>query len=164
MIFQNYHYEKPDVANVLECGDYEATIVSAIDKVSNGGNSYVEVTLAIAGHQDANPNKIFLYDIPTVNDMKANGQPVTEDDVKKACQTLSKFLDAFGIPAVSVSALASWRGKKGLVHCDWQYDKNEADHKSKKYKQLWPKIEKKQNEPMPQTAPAGDGFPEDSNF
>lgn len=165
MIFQNYHYEKPEMANVLEVGDYAASIVSAVDKASNGGNSFVEVTLNIQGHPNASPNKIYLYDIPAVNDTKANGMPVTEEDVKKACQTLSKFLDCFGIAPSNASTLGAWKGKTGTVHCDWQYDKNEPDHKSKKYKQLWPKAVKTEQkaEPVPQ-AKAEEPFPEDPIF
>lgn len=164
MMFQNYHYEKPEEFPQLEVGDYLARIEAVVDKVSNSNNSYVEITLSIQGHPNCNPNKMFYYDIPREGDPKANGQTVTKDDVKKACQKLSRFLDAFKIPSNMASNIIAWKGKTGLVHCDWQYDPNESDKKSKKYKQLTPKLEKKEDKPAEQ-APAQSGdFPEDIIF
>lgn len=156
MIFQNYHYEKPENP-ALEVGDYLCRIDSATDKTSNNGNVYVEVKLAIHDHPGANPNMIQLFDIPSKTDVKANGQPVTDDDIKKACQKLSKFLDCFGIDPKFASNLAAWKGHTGTCHCDWQYDPNEHDHKSKKYKQLFPMLPKKTEAEKTENVPASSG-------
>lgn len=177
MLFQNFNYEKADDVKQLEVGDYTARIDSAIEKyASQTGNAYVEVTVSIKGMPGYVPNKMVYYDIPKVGDQKANGQQVTAEDVKKANQKMSRFLEAFGIPTEAVSNFASWKGKIGTVHCDWQYDPKEADKKSKQYKSLFPKVQKKEEAPGPSTAPVPtpsaakpteqkqDEFPEDIPF
>lgn len=161
MVFQNYHYEKPEEFQQLENGDYLARIDSAKDTATQSGATMVEVTLSIQGHPKCNPNKLYYYDIPAVGEKKTNGTLVTQDDVKKACQKLSKFLDAFKIPSNMASNLSAWKGKTGMVHCDWQYDPNESDKKSKKYKTLYPKLENKEK-PSPSVQVAKDSdFTED---
>lgn len=170
-------YEAP----TLPDGEYFARIEKAeLDAFSNGsGDEYVRVTVSIAGKAGYNPNSIFLTEAPKLGATKANGNPVTQDDVDRANRQLTTFFLCFGIKEGDFD-LSHWKGKIGTVRIAPQYDKNEPDKKSKIYKQIWPqkpkadekknltetKTEAKPATSQPQTAAASntDSFPEDIPF
>lgn len=146
MLFQNFKYEasKP----MLENGEYKATIIKAEEKYyQNSGDAYVWVTVRIEGHPDATPNILTVNDIPQIGARKANGNAITEEDVKRANRAVSRFLDCFSLSPSYLQNIQSWLGHSGIVKVNWQYDPNESDKKSKKYKELTPVVpEKAQNQ------------------
>jgi hypothetical protein len=169
-------YEAPTIPD----GEYLARIEKAeLDTFSKGsGDEYVRVILAIKDHPGYNPNSIFLTEAPKLGAIKANGQPVTQDDVDRANRQLTTFFLCFGIKEGDFD-LSHWKGHTGTVKVAPQYDKNEPDKKSKVYKSIWPqkpKEEKKaaetnvakptQSTTVAQSAQASstDSFPEDIPF
>lgn len=139
MMFEGFIYRqtKPQLAD----GIYHCKIVKAEPKKYNNGNWFCELTVEVDGHKDYVPNTIVINDRPVVGNLKANGNPITEDDCERWDRTHSRFLDAFGIDSRAGSTPRSWVGCSGNVKCAPQYDKNEADGKSKKYKELFPTLE-----------------------
>lgn len=168
-------YEAP----TLPDGEYLARIEKAeLDVFSKGsGDEYVRVILAIKDHPGYNPNSIFLTEAPRLGAVKANGQPVTQDDVDRANRQLTTFFLCFGIKEGDFD-ISHWKGHTGMVRIAPQYDKNEPDKKSKVYKTIYPQKPKEERKaaenplpPPPDPTPAtaaptskGDSFPEDIPF
>lgn len=159
-------YEAPTLAD----GNYKAQIVKSEMGEYSSGDEYVKVTVQIAGKPGYNPNTIWLSSTPALGAMKANGNPVTQDDVDRNNRQLTTFFLCFGIKEGDFD-LSHWKGKTGNVKVAPQYDKNEPDKKSKQYKQIWPmKPEQAATTEQPKTqtassAPASsDAFPEDIPF
>lgn len=132
-------YSVVESTKVLEVGDYECQIVDIQLDHYNNGNQFLKVVFSVDGNKDIQPNCTILNDRPVLNDLKANGQPITDEDLKKWDKSMTKFFDCFGITRGDFN-FKNWQFKKGVCHCDWQYDKNEPDKKSKLYKQFTPKI------------------------
>jgi hypothetical protein len=135
----NYYPVYREESKQLESGDYTARITGAVIKEFPSKDEYVEVTVEIDGYKGCKPDKILLSEAPVLGATKANGNTVTKEDVDKANGKITRFFQCFGIKDGNFNIL-QWKGKTGTVHCDWQYDKNEPDQKSKKYKQLFPKV------------------------
>lgn len=159
-------------APTLEDGEYRARILKSELNQYKSGDEYVHVTVEIAGKKGYNPNSIFLNEAPKIGAMKANGQPVTQDDVDRTNRQITTFFECFGI-TVGDFDFSHWKGKVGTVKIAPQYDKNEPDHKSKSFKQIFPqkpKAEEAKPAPTPAPAPkkeeakADEGFPEDIPF
>ena len=144
-------YEAPTLAD----GEYLARIEKAeLDSFNKGsGDEYVRVTVAIKDHPGYNPNSIFLTEAPRLGAIKANGQPVTQDDVDRANRQITTFFLCFGIKEGDFD-LAHWKGHTGTVRIAPQYDKNEPDKKSKVYKTIYPQKPKAKAEQKPAPAPA----------
>ena len=64
---------------------------------------------------------------------------------------MTRFFETFNIGMGDFN-FRNWQGKKGVVHCDWQYDSEEPDKKSKKFKQFFCNV-KKQSETVNTSAP-----------
>lgn len=143
---ENYKpvYEAP----TLPDGEYLARIEKAeLDVFSNGsGDEYVRVIIAVKDHPGYNPNSIFLTEAPRLGAVKANGQPVTQDDIDRANRQLTTFFLCFGIKEGDFD-LSHWKGHTGMVRIAPQYDKNEPDKKSKVYKSIWPQKPKEEKKP-----------------
>ena len=155
----NYYPVYREEFKQLESGDYTAHITGAkIETAKQTQNEYVEVTVEIEGYKDYKPNKILLSEAPVLGAKKANGNTVTKEDVDKANGKITRFFQCFGIKDGNFNIL-QWKGKIGTVHCDWQYDANEPDKKSKKYKQLFPKVTDVPSAPEAPKAPAADAQP-----
>lgn len=137
----NYHAEELPEFETLENGTYKARIVKAEIKEYKTGNQYAFITVQISGHPRCNPNTIIINEAPQLGQVKANGQPVTEEDVKRGNGQITRFFKSFGIKDGDFD-LRHWTGAIGTVKCSEQYDKNEPDHKSKQYKQLTPTVVK----------------------
>lgn len=138
--------------DVLEVGDYEVTIANVAVKGYNNGNQYVELTFAVNGHSaDCKPNVMILNDRPVAGTLKSNGNPITEKEVKAWDKSMTRFFETFNIGMGDFN-FRNWQGKKGAVHCDWQYDSKEPDKKSKQFKQFFCNV-KKHNEAANASAP-----------
>lgn len=135
----NYYPVYREESKQLESGDYTARITDAVIKEFPSKDEYVEVTVEIDGYKDYKPNKILLSEAPVLGATKTNGNTVTKEDVDKANGKITRFFQCFGIKDGNFNIL-QWKGKSGTVHCDWQYDASEPDKKSKKFKQLFPKV------------------------
>lgn len=161
----NYYPVYREEIKQLESGDYTARITGAEIKEFPSKDEYVEVTVEIEGYKDYKPNKILLSEAPVLGATKANGNTVTKEDVDKANGKITRFFQCFGIKDGNFNIL-QWKGKSGIVHCDWQYDANELDKKSKKYKQLFPKVTDAPSAPEADARPvvAKPDFPEDIPF
>lgn len=139
MFGQGYSEVREDLLSV---GDYEVTITNAVVKQYNNGNQFVELTFGVKGHRaDCKPNNYVINDRPLINTMKANGTQVTEKDLTQWDKGMTKFFDTFSITAGDFN-FRNWIGKKGVVHCDWQYDGKEPDKKSKLYKCFYCNVQK----------------------
>lgn len=122
-------YMEPIERKQLENGDYTVSIREINPGKWPSGDIYLEVVVDIKDHPGCYPDRIQLNDFPRNGDEKQ----------QKAWQNrMSRFFDSFGFSQkeMNFKNVPSWIGKVGTVHCDWQYDKNEPDHKSKKFKQL----------------------------
>ena len=144
-----YTQSKP----TLPDGIYKAKILKAEPKRYNNGNWFCELTIEVEGHKGFNPNTIAVNDRPKIGELKANGNPITEEDCTKWDRKHSRFLDAFGIDASKGGLPREWVGHSGKVKCVPQYDKNEPDNKSKKFKELIPTLEE-ENGPVQESAAA----------
>jgi len=166
-------YEAPMLAD----GEYLARIKSAkLNCYEQSGNEYVEIHVDIKDHPGCNPSIFYINEAPRLGEIKANGQPVTQDDVDRGNRQITTFFLCFGIKEGDFD-FDHWKGHTGTVKIAPSYDKNEPDKKSKVYKSIYPqkpKEEKKAAEkplppppaPTPATAsPTSDGgFPEDIPF
>ena len=148
---QNYYPVETPEFLTLENGDYTAMIVSAVKKTNQNGDEYADLTVKIKGFDGYNPNHILLNEAPKLGAIKNNGSPVSKEDVDRANGKLTRFFKAFGIQDGNFN-LQTWVNHVGTVHCDWQYDPNEPDKKSKKYKQLFPKVSGTTSAPPAQPA------------
>lgn len=121
----------------LEDGEYEAQIVNVeVLKYSNG-NDYVKVTVAIKGHPGCAPDNFVINEAPQLGAIKANGNPVTKEDVDRANRKITRFFNSFNIRDGNFN-FTEWKHHIGWVRCAAQYDKNEPDGKSKQFKALTP--------------------------
>lgn len=165
MFGYGFQYEKP--AEQLANGLYNAYIKKTEVLKYPSGDEYVLVSLMIKDHPDCQPNSISISDRPVEGRTKANGQPITAQDCKNWDKSMSRFFDAFGIVSHSFF-VNEWVGHKGVVKCVEQYDKNEPDKKSKKYKEFYPVVQNNADtttqpvQQAPQTqAPVQQQIPED---
>lgn len=134
------NYTPVYTAPQLEDGIYNAMIESAgIDKY--GERETCKVVVKVAGKPGYNPNTIWLNDTPKIGEVKANGNPITQEDIDRANRQLTTFFKCFGIQEGNFN-FAQWKGKTGTIKVAPQYDKNEADKKSKIYKQIIPQLPK----------------------
>jgi hypothetical protein len=173
---ENYKpvYEPPMLAD----GEYLARIKSAkLNSYEQSGNEYVEIHVDIKDHPGCNPSIFYINEAPRLGEIKANGKPVTQDDVDRGNRQITTFFLCFGIKDGDFD-FDHWKGHTGTVKIAPSYDKNEPDKKSKVYKSIYPqkpKEEKKAAETKPeakttqtvaQTAQASntDSFPEDIPF
>lgn len=131
-------YTEVEGQRILEVGDYECQIVDIQVGNYNNGNNFLKVIFSVEGNSDIQPNCTILNDRPRLGETKASGYPITEDDVRKWDKAMTKFFDCFAIKRGDFN-FKNWQYKKGICHCDWQYDPKEADKKSKLYKQFTPK-------------------------
>lgn len=144
----------PQRSMTLPNGEYECIIRSAEMKVGNFGK-YIEVTVQARGKKGWSPNKLLYSERPQIGQYKNNGNPITEEDQKKWDKKLTNFFDAFGITPGNW-VLESWVNKVGWCKVAEQYDKNEPDFKSKKFKELFPFVkvfEENIPGPLPSQAP-----------
>lgn len=172
---ENYKpvYEAPQLPD----GEYLARIDKAVlNAYQATGNEYVEIHVSIKDHPGCNPSIFYINEAPKLGTTKANGQPVTQEDVDRGNRQITTFFLCFGIKEGDF-AFEHWKGKTGIVKIAPSYDKNEPDKKSKVFKSIYPqkpKEEKKAAEkplpPPPDPTPAGakvtskDEFPEDIPF
>lgn len=164
-------YELPTLAD----GIYKAQILKTVMGTYPSGDEYVGVTVQIAGKPGFVPNTIWLNSTPALGAMKANGNPVTQDDIDRNNRQLTTFFLCFGIREGDFD-FSHWKGMTGTVKVAPQYDKNEPDKKSKQYKQIFPMkpeqtagaIPEVKEQPKPAAQPSAtaspDAFPEDIPF
>jgi len=131
------NYSAVHTAPQLEDGEYKARIDSAELKEYSNGNEYCSVKVSIQGKPGYNPNTITLNSAPKLGEMKANGSPVEQADVDRVNRQITTFFECFGITDGDFNFL-HWKNKTGTVKVAPQYDKNEADKKSKTFKQIYP--------------------------
>lgn len=127
---------------VLADGIYKMRIANVEEKHFPSGDGYFDITVQIYNHPGATPNKIMINEAPTVGAIKSNGNPVTEDDHTRWCREFTRFFDCFGIPRGNW-ATNNWINKEGYCKVAPQYDANEPDKKSKKYKAIFPQAPEK---------------------
>lgn len=169
----------------LDDGEYTAKIEKAEIDTWPSGDDFCRVTVSIKGHPGELPNTITLNSAPRLGQTKANGQPVTQKDIDRVNRALTRFFECFGIQPGNFN-LPTWKGHVGTVKIAPRYDRNESDHKSKSYKDIFPQTPKKQGAsapavqpqsprqqlaqagkdfdqlpPAPDPTPADGGFPED---
>lgn len=173
---ENYRpvYEAPQLPD----GEYLARIDKAVlNAYQATGNEYVEIHVSIKDHPGCNPSIFYINEAPKLGTTKANGQPVTQEDVDRGNRQITTFFLCFGIKEGDFD-FSHWKGKTGTVKIAPSYDKNEPDKKSKVYKSIYPqkpKEEKKPSETKPEVKPAQataqpaqasstDSFPEDILF
>lgn len=164
-------YEAPTLAD----GIYKAQILKSELGNFPSGDEYVKVTVQIAGKAGYNPNSIWLSSTPTLGAMKANGTPVTQDDIDRNNRQLTTFFLCFGIKEGDFD-FSHWKGMTGTVKVAPQYDKNEPNKKSKQFKQILPMkldqsagtIPEVKEQPKPAAQPSAtaspDAFHEDIPF
>ena len=134
---------------VLDDGEYFCCIQRVEEKKYNNGHDFVEVVVNVKNMPGYNPNTFVINTRPEIGTYKSNGEPITDKDCKKWDNQMTKIFDAFGIERGNFN-FVSWRGKTGWCRCSPQYDKNEADHKSKQFKQLVPFVKKDESAPVAQ--------------
>ena len=127
-------------------------IIRSASEKSNGSGNYIEVEVQARGKRGWLPNKIFFNEAPVVGSYKRNGNSVTEEDLKRWNREMTTFFDCFGIAPGDFNC-SSWVGKIGFCKVAEQYDANEPDKKSKKFKAIYPQTPEKEEQPMPSTAP-----------
>ena len=136
---------------VLEDGLYRMKITAVKEGHYPSGDGYFEISVTAAGFPGSSPNKILMNEAPKVGATKANGNPVTKEDFEKWCRDFTRFFDCFGITRGNWCKVAP------------QYDKNEPDNKSKKYKTIYPQLpqaESKQSAAETATANPSGEIPE----
>lgn len=173
---ENYKpvYEAPQLPD----GEYLARIDKAVlNAYQATGNEYVEIHVSIKDHPGCNPSIFYINEAPKLGTTKANGQPVTQEDVDRGNRQITTFFLCFGIKEGDFD-FSHWKGKTGTVRIAPSYDKNEPDKKSKVYKSIYPQKPKEEKKaaasplpPPPDPTPAtasptssGDSFPEDPLF
>lgn len=143
----NHNGYTPERSQTLPNGIYEMIIRSASEK-SNGSGNYIEVEVQARGKRGWTPNKIFFNEAPVVGSYKRNGNPITEEDLKRWNREMTTFFDCFGIEPGNFTC-SSWVGKIGHCKVAEQYDPNEPDKKSKKFKAIYPQVPEAPEQPMP---------------
>lgn len=130
----------------LPNGEYECIIRSVEEKQGNYGK-YIQITVQARGKKGWTPNMILYNERPVVGTWKQNNTQVTEEDCKRWDRQLTTFFDAFGIEPGNWN-YSTWVNKIGWCKVAEQYDKNEPDKKSKKYKELFPFVKVPENVPV----------------
>lgn len=139
---------------VLEDGLYRMKITAVKEGHYPSGDGYFEISVTAAGFPGSSPNKILMNEAPKIGATKANGNPVTKEDFERWCKDFTRFFDCFGIPRGNWST-SQWVGKEGICKVAPQYDKNEPDGKSKKYKSIFPQLPQAESkQPAAETATA----------
>ena len=163
---ENYKpiYEAP----ILPDGEYLAQITKSELKIyEQSGNEYVEIHVSIKDHPGCNPSIFYINEAPKLGEIKANGQPITQDDVDRGNRQITTFFECFGITVGNFN-IQSWKGHTGKVKIAPSFDKNEPDKKSKTYKTIYPqkpKAEEKKSDGNENGAEASaDGSTDYSNF
>lgn len=113
MFAQGFNYI-PDDTEVLSEGEYLAEISMVKD------NGFIadakDVFFRFPGHKmRCNPCKMTLFARPILGSSKKNGDKITEDDLKKWDNSMSRFIDAFKIDAKMLENSATWTGKRAYV-------------------------------------------------
>lgn len=137
----------------LENGEYYCKIVG-VEPINGQYGTYLKITVKVQNHSGYTPNLILLNARPLAGHYKANGNPITDDDLRKWDKQMTTFFDAFGIPCDTTDPftdIKSWLNHKGWCRVSEQYDPKEPDKKSKKFKELHPFV--KVEEPVQQPAP-----------
>jgi hypothetical protein len=174
---ENYKpvYEAPQLPD----GEYLARIDKAVlNAYQATGNEYVEIHVSIKDHPGCNPSIFYINEAPKLGTTKANGQPVTQEDVDRGNRQITTFFLCFGIKEGDFD-FSHWKGKTGTVRIAPSYDKNEPDKKSKVYKSIYPQKPKEGKKPaetnvakptqattvaQPAQTSNTDSFPEDIPF
>ena len=128
MFAQGFNYI-PDDTEVLSEGEYLAEISMVKD------NGFIadakDVFFRFPGHKmRCSPCKMTLFARPILGSSKKNGDKITEDDLKKWDNSMSRFIDAFKIDAKMLENSATWTGKRAYVVV--KKDKNGEDEKKQK--------------------------------
>jgi hypothetical protein len=142
---ENYKpvYEAPQLPD----GEYLARIDKAVlNAYQATGNEYVEIHVSIKDHPGYNPSIFYINEAPKLGTTKANGQPVTQEDVDRGNRQITTFFLCFGIKEGDFD-FSHWKGKTGTVKIAPSYDKNEPDKKSKVYKSIYPQKPKEEKKP-----------------
>ena len=113
MFAQGFTYI-PDDTEVLSEGEYLAEISMVKD------NGFIadakDVFFRFPGHKmRCNPCKMTLFARPILGSSKKNGDKITEEDLKKWDNSMSRFIDAFKIDAKMLENSATWSGKRAYV-------------------------------------------------
>lgn len=133
---------------VLEDGLYRMKITAVKEGHYPSGDGYFEISVTAAGFPGSSPNKILMNEAPKVGATKANGNPVTKEDFERWCKDFTRFFDCFGITRGNWYS-SQWIGKEGICKVAPQYDKNEPDNKSKKYKTIYPQLPQTEGDKRP---------------
>lgn len=176
------NYQVINTPPQIDDGEYTAKIEKAELCAWPSGDDYCRVTVSIMGHPGELPNTITLNSAPRIGQFKANGQAVEQKDIDRVNRALTRFFECFGIQPGNFN-LPTWKGHTGTVKIAPRYDKNESDHKSRSYKDIFPQAPRKsaaQSAPLqraqmpagnpgslppaPDPTPCGAGFPEDIPF
>lgn len=113
MFAQGFNYI-PDDTEILTEGEYLAEISMVKD------NGFIadakDVFFRFPGHKmRCSPCKMTLFARPILGSSKRNGDKITEDDLKKWDNSMSRFIDAFKIDAKMLENSATWTGKRAYV-------------------------------------------------
>lgn len=113
MFAQGFTYI-PDDVEVLAEGEYLAEISMVKD------NGFIadakDVFFRFPGHKmRCSPCKMTLFARPILGSSKKNGDKITEDDLKKWDNSMSRFIDAFKIDAKMLENSATWTGKRAYI-------------------------------------------------
>lgn len=113
MFAQGFNYI-PDDTEVLSEGEYLAEISMVKD------NGFIadakDVFFRFPGHKmRCSPCKMTLFARPILGSLKKNGDKITEDDLKKWDNSMSRFIDAFKIDAKMLENSATWTGKRAYI-------------------------------------------------
>lgn len=113
MFAQGFNYI-PDDTEILSEGEYLAEISMVKD------NGFIadakDVFFRFPGHKmRCSPCKMTLFARPILGSSKKNGDKITEDDLKKWDNSMSRFIDAFKIDAKMLENSATWTGKRAYV-------------------------------------------------
>lgn len=145
----------------LEDGEYTFTIKNAEGKYDKNGLPYIEVQLEADGKPGYSPNRLFFSDRPRLDSFKPNGKPVGQQDLDRWDRSLTAFFNCFSIREGDFNT-ANWRGHRGICKVEPQYDPNEPDKKSKRYKEIVPQMPAEASRQPSHTAE--NDFPEDIPF
>ncbi len=129
---------------IIPNGIYDAEIIDAyFKKYPKTGNEFVEIVVKIKGFDGFSPDRFSIDDRPVLGQTKANNKPVEQADLDKWDRRVTKFLHAFGLPTNETTLInpRNWIGCTGKVSIAEQYDPNESDFKSKRFKAITPVFE-----------------------
>ncbi|WP_147612309.1 hypothetical protein [Treponema pectinovorum] len=111
-MFANGFQYYEDTTDYLEEGDYYARIKSVLDHktLPNAVNVFFE----IMDHPNATPCAMTLFARPALGEIKKDGTPITQDDLKRWDASMSRFFDAFKITPGDFNFI-HWVKKVGYV-------------------------------------------------